>query len=351
MLFLSEIPDACLALGLTRDPGLAFRATGKLDGARVVVQQVGNGSNENDLALFAWLPHPLDLGWRVVQGGTHGYHGDAVRTGATDFDGVIDVACDAPALAHPLLDEEVRDALLRMVRVGRPVVTDEVAGFFTTAFGLKGDELAARLRWCVALAHALDRRGSRLPAQAALQAGDVAARFAADAAARGLSVRHNALCAEGALSTLWLRATARSRGSADVTALQAVLTPTAPGTRVFARFHEPLGAGLSLRPAGLADRVKDLVGLGDLRLDDPEFDRAWTVTAADPDAARALLHEGARAHLTRLAATGLRFSLDDRGVQGHGPLPASPETLPHTLWLLDALRDTLRTRPQRAAYR
>jgi len=351
MLIYSEIPGACDALGLTRGPGYAFRATGLLDGAHVAAQELTRRGGENDLALFAWLPRPTDLGWQVVQGGIFTLAGDAVRIGDAAFDGVIDVFAGDPEAARALLGDEVRAALLRMVRVGSPTLTDDVVGFYTTSFALGAAEFTARLRWCVEAAHALDRRAAALPTPAALDVDGVAARFVEDARARGMSLRGNALCAEGALPTLALQARLRSVAAVDVPALQGILAAATAGYRVRARFHEPLGVGLTLRPAGVMDRVKELVGRGDLRLDDAGFDRAWTVAASDPDGARAMLHEGARAHLTRLTDAGLRFTLDDQGIEGYGALPRSPEVLPQVLWLLDALRDALRPRARGGAYR
>lgn len=351
MLLNSEVPGACDILGLRRASGYAFRAVGLVDGVHVAVQEFARRGGENDLALFAWLPHPTDLGWIVVQGGTSPLGGEPVRVGDAAFDGVMDVFAGDGDAARALLGGEVREALLRMVRVGSPVVTDDVAGFFTTSFALRAAEFTERLGWCVEAARALDRRAEGLPTPAALDGSGVAARFVEAARSRAMSLRGNALCAEGALATLALQVRLRARHAEGVPALAGLLAPGLPGYRVRARFHEPLGVGLSLRPAGVIDRVKELVGRGDLRLDDADFDAAWTIAASDPDGVRAVLHEGARAHLTRLAGAGLRFTLDDEGIDGYGELPPSPETVPQVMWLMDALRDALRPRARGGAYR
>lgn len=91
-----------------------------------------------------------------------------------------------------------------------------------------------------------------------------------------------------------------------------------------ARFHEAVGAGLRVEPAGLSDRLKDIVGLGDLRLGDAAFDAAWRVRAA---------------------------TLDDAGVDGRGDLPSDPGCVPEVLRLVVGLRDALRQRVSRGAYR
>lgn len=346
------IAEIAEALGLPRVGTLFSRAEGHVDGVALTLEERAQRGDEDDLLIAAALPHPTDLGMHLAQGGTFGFAPHPLaRTGHAAFDGVIDVSAVEPESACALMTGVVRAAVLEMVGVGRPWITDHVVGFTCSSVGLSGDEGLRRVRRVLAVAAEMDRAASTLPPPEALRRTGVADALRREAQARGMSLRGNALCVVGETPQHALRLRLRSVDGAELGMSSLDARREVAGLRLQLAFREPLGVGLSMRPAQALDRVWEALGRGDLRLDDPVFDRAWTLTAADVDGARAALHEGARAALSRLAAWGLRFSLDDRGIEGAAPLPTSGEAVTALLWILDGLRDQLRPRASRGAYR
>jgi hypothetical protein len=78
---------------------------------------------------------------------------------------------------------------------------------------------------------------------------------------------------------------------------------------VRAYFRPPLGMGLEIVRASILDRVGELVGLHDLEIGDPDFDRAFRVKARAPER----VHEFLRADVRRaLLALGDARLADDR---------------------------------------
>jgi hypothetical protein len=346
------IAEISEALGLARTGALFSRAEGLVDGVALTLEERAQRGNEDDLLIAATLPNPTDLGLHLAQGGTFGFAPHPLaRTGHAAFDGVIDVSAAEPEAACALMTDAVRAAVLEMVGVGRPWITDHVVGFTCSTVGLSRDEGLRRVRRVLAVAAEMERAASALPPPEALRRTGVADALRREAEARGMSLRGNALCVVGETLQHALRLRLRSVDGAELGMSSLDARREVAGLRVQLTFREPLGVGLSMRPAQALDRVWEALGRGDLRLDDPDFDRAWTLAAADVEGARAVLHEGARGALTRLAAWGLRFTLDDRGIEGAASLPTSGEAVTALFWILDGLRDQLRPRASRGAYR
>ncbi len=351
MLFDPPAVEAVSAvLGLRRLGGLGAERAGVIDGVAVRLRGPLGRRSDLDLVVEARPAHGLDLGLWVRQAGLVVGGPPGLDTGDAAFDGVCEVTVGEGAAdaARALLDDATRSSLLAMLSSGRPEITDEVVAFNLSSVYLTAETLTARVRECVAIARAVDALGARLSPPTAIPAGHAAA-FVDACREHGLTSRAHPMSAWGDTleSAVWVRW--RSHPVAGSLATNDNTEPV--GYRVMARFHEPLGVGLRVEPAGLADRLKDLVGFGDLSLGDHAFDAAWRVRATSPDAAMGLLHEGARAQLQRLRALGLRLTLDDAGIEGRGEIPGDPGVVPEVLRLVVDLRGVLRQRVSRGAYR
>jgi len=101
------------------------------------------------------------------------------------------------------------------------------------------------------------------------------------------------------------------------------------------------GAGLFARSEGTVDGLALTVEVR------ARLDLLIAVAIPHPTDLGLCLVQGARAALTRLATWGLRFSLDDRGIEGEARVPSSGEAVSSRFWMLDGLRDPLRPRPAR----
>lgn len=346
------IAELCDALGLPRTGTLFSRAEGWVDGLALTLEERAQRGNEDDLLIAAALPDPTDLGLHLAQGGTYvsSPHPRAL-TGHAAFDGVIDLSAAEPDAARALMTDAVRGAVLEMVSVGRPWLADHVVGFTCSTVGLQRDEGLRRVRRVLAVAAEMARAAAALPPVEALARAGVADALRREALSRGMSLRGNALCVVGETPQHALRLRVRAVHGVAFGMPTLDARREGAGLRLRLAFREPLGVGLTMRPAQTVDRVWEALGRGDLRLDDDAFDRAWTLTATHVDGARALLHEGARDALTRLAAWGLRFTLDDRGIEGEAPAPTTGEAVTSLFWILDGLRDQLRPRASQGAYR
>ena len=338
------------ALGLRPTGALLTERAGVVDGVPVRLRGLLGRSSDLDLVVEARPSYGLDLGLWVRQAGLVWGASGRVETGDPAFDGVceVTVAAGGADAVRALLDDATRATLLGMLVAGRPEITDEVVALNLSSLYLTAEALTARVRECVRIARALDELGARLPPPAGIGA-DHAAAFEAACREHGLAYRAHPLSASGDTreSAVWVRW--RSHPVAGSLATNDNTEPV--GYRVVARFHEPLGVGLRVEAAGIADRLKDLVGIGDMSLGDVGFDAAWRVRATIPDAAAGLLHEGARALLQRLRALGVWLTLDDAGVDGRGDLPSDPGCVPEVLRLVVDLRGALRQRASRGAYR
>lgn len=346
---LGEVIDA---LGLRPGGGSASERVGVVDGVAVRLRRLTSQRSDLDLVIEARPAHGLDLGLWVRQAGPSLAGAANVETGDAAFDGVCQVTT-APGGAHAaraLLDAETRSALTRMLVAGRPEITDDVVALNLSAHFLTADALMAKVRECVRIARSVDALGERLSPPSGIGAARAAA-FADACRELGLGYRAHPLSAGGDTpdSALWVRW--RSHPVERSFALAGDGEVETPGYRVAARFHRPLGVGLRVEPAGLSDRLKDLVGLGDLRLGDAAFDAAWRVRATSEDGARAMLGDVARAKLQRLRALGVHLKLDDSGLDGLGALPADPGCVPEVLRLVTDLRGALRPWTSQGAYR
>lgn len=344
------IEEVSAALGLRRVGALATERAGVVDGVAVRLRGLLGRRSDLDLIIEARPAYGLDLGLWVRQAGLMLGGPPRLDTGDAAFDGVCEVTVGEGAVdaARALLDDTTRLTLLRMLSSGRPEITDEVVAFNLSSVLLTAETLTARVRECVQIARAVDVLGARLSPPAAIPTGHAEA-FVDACREHGIGYRAHPLSGWGDTheSAAWVRW--RSHPVAGSLATNDNTEPV--GYRVVARFHEPLGVGLRVEAAGIADRLKDLVGIGDMSLGDVGFDAAWRVRATIPDAAAGLLHEGARALLQRLRALGVWLTLDDAGVDGRGVIPDDPGVVPEVLRLVVDLRGVLRQRVGRGAYR
>lgn len=346
------VVEAVAALGLRSTGGLTAEYEGLVDGLRVRLRGAWNRQSDLDLIVEAFPAFGLDLGLWVRQAGLFLGGPANVETGHAAFDGVmqVSVAEGEEAAGRSLVDESIRAALQGLLVVGRPEVTDTLVALNLSSLHLASDALLARVRDCVRIARAVDALGARLPPPTALAPG-VAAAFEAACAEHGLGYRAHPMTGTGetrdaAVSVAWrARATAWSAGT------PVLHDGDRTGFRLALRFHEPLGAGLRVEPAGLGDRLKGLIGLGDVEFGDAGFDRAWRVEAKDARAAEELLTEAARSRLGGLRALGLTLTLHDGGLDGSGALPTDPAGVPEAIRLAVGLREAMRPSTARGAYR
>lgn len=339
------------ALGLRSVSAVSTDRRGVVDGVAVRVRSAFARRGDLDLVVEARAEHGLDLGFWARQALPFG--GDAsIPTGDARFDGVFSVGAAAghEDLARAILDDALRAALTRLVNVGSPAVSDEGVAVSISSVHLTADALRASVDDCVRVALALDRAGASLPAPNTFPP-EWSGAFADACRELGLSHRAHPMTAVGVCRGVWLRARWRTRALPWTLGALALDGAETIGYRLSARFERPLDADLRAEPAGLADRLKDLVGLGDLSLGDPDFDRAWRVRASDPALAAEVLNPTARARLRELWGLGLRFTLDDRGVDGRGDPPTAPHQLPEVLRRVVTLRDALRPSTASGPYR
>lgn len=341
------IAAVAAALGLRGDDD----RSGLVDGVQVTLRRAWSDRSNYSLLVQARPAFGLDLGLWVRQAGL--FLGGAPRpVGDARFDGVFDViiADGHDAEARALLQPRLRELLLDLLGVGQVDLTDELVALRVSTLHLTVEALRAHVDACVAAARDVDAFGATLPAPTTIPAEYVDA--VADACRDlGLASRAHPLSAWGRSASGALSARCRSRAAPWPLGAM-VASPVEPlGYGVAASFDEPLGAGLRVEPAGLGDRLKDLVGLGDLSLGVPDFDRRWRVRATNPELAAALLHDEARASLDALRALGLRFTLDDRGLAGRGDPPTRVEQIPEVLRRVASLREVMRARTSAGPYR
>ncbi len=335
----SSLDLACDALALEGERSLlASRRVGAVSGVAVSVERHAS-RGDADAVVVARPPRRPDVGLHAHGASVLPCLDRKVETGDAAFDGVF-VTHAAPReedAARVILARSVTRVLRRLAGVGWPVLTDDALVFTFSLQSTTAEEVTARVRWCVECALAVSERAAALDAPHPLRQTGVAAAFEAEARARAMAFQRNALCAEGAVKKGYLTVRWRTRAPTSVDHF----TPPeeAVGWRARLRFDEPLGVGLTLRPARLTDRVKSAVGLRDLQTGDDAFDRAWLIEARDEPGAKALLHGDARRWLTDLAALGVTVALDDEGVAFEGALPTSPDPVVRAFELLDGGRD------------
>lgn len=334
---------ACEALGLRVERSfLSVLREGVLDGVALSLTVLGRQDGDVGAVIVARPPRRPDIGLHVRGASAFPSLRRKVDTGDATFDGVFvtHVPASEEEAARRLLARSVTRVLHRLAGVGWPVLTDEALVFRSLMDACTVDEVTARIRWCVECALAVAEGAAALDAPHPLQRTGVAAAFEAAARARGMAFERNTLRAEGAVGRGHLAVRCRTRAPMAVNHF--VPPEERVGWRARLRFDEPLGVGLTLHPASLADRVKSAVGLRDLQTGDADFDRAWTIAARDEAGATVMLHAGARRVLTGLAGLGLEVALDDEGVALEGALPAGPEAVVRAMELLDGARDALR---------
>lgn len=325
----------CEALGWRADV-----RSGRLDGVHIEVRRPPSDNNAV-FEILARLDHPIDVGLDVGIAGSLAT--SPHPTGDPAFDGIFvaQVAPDESAHVPALLAEPVRAALQALAVAGYPRVDDGAVRFHFDGMTAGLDEFSRHVNRCVEIVRSLAACADTLPAPRGLVERGLVDPLLDAARRMGLAVRRNALTLAGdtASGRFLMRWNARSTRVA------------AAGYTLEVRFHEPLTAGLRVEPATAGDRLRELVGLGDVHLGDDAFDRAWTVRARDVDAARDALNTAARDALDRMARAGLELTLTDEGLTGHSGIPASPDAATEVLRLADELRERLRPRVAEGPYR
>jgi hypothetical protein len=313
-----------------------------IDGVRTSWHFTPSDGRRSAAILSAELLHPLDIDLRVRLAGVIESNQGPYATGNERFDGLFAVRAAAgnlEAVRH-LLDSRATDDLCALAETGEPILADRRLSIGIATLGLDENEFAILVRRVVDLTLHLASRVEDLPTPAALRTQGVAPRVQSFAEQYGLTVRPNALVAFGGIPS-----------SRFEIAFHAHAEHSLPWCSLWLRFDEPLGIGLSLRPADFGDRAREWIGRGDLHLGDSAFDAAWTIRAHEESGAHAILHEDARSLITTLAEAGVVLSLSDAGLDGHITKEISADAVTTVLQACERLRETLRPRSGSGPYR
>ncbi|MFO0601894.1 MAG: hypothetical protein U0324_01910 [Polyangiales bacterium] len=350
--FDGALERACDALGLRPERSLlAPRWAGALSGVGVDVARVSVRTGDSDTVVVARPPRRPDVGLHVHGASMIPCFDRKLETGDGAFDGVfaLHAAAGEEEAARRVASKPVRRSLQRLSGTGWPAVVDDAVVYEFSMAGTDEAEVRARVEECVRCALAVADAAATLDAPNALRESGVAAAFEATARARGMAVERNAMRAEGTAGRGFL--SVRWRVHAPVRVDHFSADDAAVGWFARLRFDEPLGVGLALHPASLAERLRSAVGLRDLQTGDADFDRAWAVAARDEASALLVLHANARRMLNHLATLGLRVSLDDEGLSFEGELPRDPDVVGRAMDVLDGARDALRPQMAVGPYR
>lgn len=339
----------CEQLGFDRAREGATTCGGVRDGVPVDVAWQRGGQYAT-MRVIARLAHPVDLGLDVHLSGISDW--PQIVTGHGDFDGIFSfyVAKEERALASGLLDDAARGALQALAVAGYPTLDDGAVHFAFDSASSTFAEFAGHVDRCVEAARSIDARAAMLPVPNALRGLEFVDALLVAAKDLGFDVRHNALTLSGETASARLEMRLRANHAWLRDGVGASTLATA-GCALRVTFHEPLAMALRLEPATAGDRMRELVGLGDVHLGDDAFDRAWTLRTDHAEGARAALRGEAREALDRLAALGVALTLTEVGLTGSAALPTSPDAGPEILRLVDGLREQLRPRVAAGPYR
>jgi hypothetical protein len=325
--------------------GLSFAGdwmSGKKYGVDVSIALETRGSGKNKrtyTVVGAKLPVPLDLGLSLRKHGfvTDLFHkSEDIVVGDAPFDGAFIVSGDEPARVAAALRPSTRALLVQWCQQASFKLGD--GGMSLERQGVIAE--AAWLDWalevCARIAHELDQARAGVPPAGTLV---YQARAWHDfARARGLQLWTAPLCMWGPLEGHQVFAYAVREG------------PGRYAFEVSLRFAQPLGAGLSLKPEGMMDRLASFFGGDDIEIGDDAFDRAFRVKCHDAELARALLDEGVRGRLTRLQHDVGLVTLDDGGIAVRLPrVPSEPGVVPKTVQQLAVAAEEIASRGRRDA--
>lgn len=350
--FDGALEAACDSLGLRVERHfLMVRRVGAVSGVAVSVARIPARSGNADTVIVARPPRRPDVGLHVHGASTIPCLDRKLETGDAAFDGVfaLHAATGEAEAARRVVSKPVRRSLQRLAGTGWPAVVDDAVVYELSMAGTDEAEVRARVAECVRCALAVADAATTLDAPQPLRDAGVAAAFEAAGRARGMAVERNAMRAEGKAGRGFLSVRWRVRAPVRVDHFSP--EDGAVGWLARLRFDEPLGVGLALHPASLAERLQSAVGLRDLQTGDADFDRAWAVAARDEASALLVLHANARRMLGHLAALGLRVSLDDEGLSFEGDLPRDPDVVDRAMEVLDGARDALRPQMAIGPYR
>ncbi len=279
-------------LGLTLETlGLlppTVRAHGVLDGARVELI-----SNHADSFVRGWFATELDLGLAITAAVPFSVRFTGrIDVGEASWDAELDARCDEPERGRALLGLELR-RLIERVNVEDPtfVVDDR-----RVQFRVWPPHFEAGLRRAAEVARLFEAARREVPAPTPLAPHAEAWR----AIAQDLRVtcETTPLRLWGATEGLAVTAVTR-RARAGVHAIDLALEDQDPSA----------WPALTLRRETVTDRVRAVLGAGDLLTGDEAFDRAFRVDASDPSWALRVLDPAARAALLDAAASFERVGL------------------------------------------
>lgn len=315
-----------------------------MEGVPVEIRRVSKREADLDTLMVAWRLHPSDLGLLAHQPSNFFFADPSRATGAEGFDTLFTTQAHEPSddAVRLQLDDAVRGSLLAAAAIGKVSLTDLAAADRTDAAWLDANDVVTRVRRLVAIAKAADAAAASLPLPTRFLHG-VGESFVQSAEALGLSVRRNGLDARGTVAHESVTLSLRSAPKALVCP-GLIDEANGVGVRFQSRFDgaPPCAFAFTVHPAGFADRLKDLVGAGDLKVADADFDRAFTLTTEDPAALTQALSPEVRGRLLKLLAMGFSPTLDAQGLRLFGALPDAPDTLPRVLDLAVGLSDALR---------
>lgn len=348
---MSVVATVAQHFGLQTHSDLFSAARGTVDGIPVTLTNRSQGS-EHGFVIEAYAREGADVGLKCrLQGGLV----DGAGTCGIDdsvFNGIWHTECaggEEPTARH-LLSPAVRGELMTIARLGTGTLFDDSVRCVVER-NAAAPEVIGALRACVDAMRALDEAASSADAPGYLLSLGFADAAREVATERSLRLVMHPLRAEGALGddhvVLKFRAHFRTRRGHDALAPEL----GSPGYWLAVRFREPLGAGLTTRPANWVDRAQSAVGIKDLQVGDAAFDRAWRIEARDESRALALLNPAARAVLTDLVALGGAPTLTDELLVYQSRLPESPSTVARVLSRVASLRAALRARAAETPYR
>lgn len=331
-------------LGLTLEGARSASRVRAGIAAQIVLASESRGSGKSRRTVsvtryFAKPPAPLRMNLVVTpQLAFFGDVADAlgissdIVIGEPGFDAAFRVAATEPELARSVLRGDAGLNLLHATSAGRVRADDHVVRMQHDGWDVQPAIIARNLELVEAAARSLAEARARVAASWEDECRRV---WSSLANAEGLEFDPGATRVHGAKSGagIWL------------------FVDTEKGayrTRLIARFATPLDIGLSVYPTRFMQSVSKLLGAQDVRVGHSAFDEAYTVKAADADAARAVLTTDVAEALAMLLAGAEDVRVDDDGLTLHVPgIQLDPRSL--SAILRDAITvATLRRAPASA---
>lgn len=282
---------------------------GGLDGQPVTLwtEVRGSGKSSQRYTIVASsLAMPLDLGLGLMK---QGFLDDAFSglfasedhiIGDPDFDKAVIVRADEPARVMALLSSpDLRASVRALANAGTFHVTDSGCRIERVGSIDNAELLVWFMRLAVRITKLMEQMRARVPMAAPLVPHRAAwHRFAA---------QHNLAACDTPLA-MW--------GTLDgdrMTAFANRVDRLSFGLKVTISFAQSLAAGINLRPANTMDAVSRFFGF--TRRDetgDADFDRTFSVHAADAERARLILSDNVRTMIRNLnARVGVVTMIDD----------------------------------------